>query len=96
MEISINEPIDHKWTPEDVVEDYRKYQDKKKVAKIYGITTKEVTQIINMNKIYLSEEEMEFILSYRKANTEDKKKAKEILKTEGDGKCLREETNASS
>lgn len=28
-----------------------------------------------MNKIYLSEEEMEFILSYRKANTEDKKKA---------------------
>ena len=32
--------------PEDVVEDYRKYQDKKKVAKIYGITTKEVTQII--------------------------------------------------
>ena len=46
MEISINEPIDHKWTYEDVVEDYRKYQDKKKVAKIYGITTKEVTQII--------------------------------------------------
>lgn len=49
-----------------------------------------------MNKIYLSEEEMEFILSYRKANTKDKKKAKEILKTEGDGKCLREETNVSS
>lgn len=33
MKININEPIDHKWTPEDVVEDYRKYQDKKKVAK---------------------------------------------------------------
>lgn len=46
MEININEPIDHKWTSEDVVEDYRKYQDKKKVAKIYGITTKEVTQIV--------------------------------------------------
>lgn len=46
MKININEPIDHKWTSEDVVEDYRKYQDKKKVAKIYGITTKEVTQII--------------------------------------------------
>lgn len=27
MKININEPIDHKWTPEDVVEDYRKYQD---------------------------------------------------------------------
>lgn len=49
-----------------------------------------------MNKIYLSEEEMEFILSYRKANFEDKEKAKEILKAEGDGKCLREETNVSS
>lgn len=49
-----------------------------------------------MNKIYLSEEEMEFILSYRKANSEDKKKAKEILKTEGDDKCLSEETSVSS
>lgn len=49
-----------------------------------------------MNKIYLSEEEMEFILSYRKANSEDKKKVKEILKAEGDGECLSEETNASS
>lgn len=29
-----------------------------------------------MNKIYLSEEEMEFVLSYRKANFEDKEKAK--------------------
>ena len=29
-----------------------------------------------MNKIYLSEEEMEFVLSYRKANSEDKEKAK--------------------
>ena len=49
-----------------------------------------------MNKIYLSKEEMEFILSYRKADSEDKEKAKEILKTEGDGKCLREEISASS
>ena len=49
-----------------------------------------------MNKIYLSEEEMEFILSYRKANSEDKEKAKEILKAEGDDKCLSEETSVSS
>ena len=49
-----------------------------------------------MNKIYLSEEEMEFISSYRKANSKDKEKVKEILKTEGDDKCLSEETNASS
>lgn len=32
---------------------------------------------------------MEFILSYRKANSKDKEKVKEILKTEGDDKCLR-------
>ena len=49
-----------------------------------------------MNKIYLSEEEMEFILSYRKANSEDKEKVKEILKTEGGDKCLSEETSVSS
>lgn len=49
-----------------------------------------------MNKIYLSEEEMEFILSYRKANSEDKEKVKEILKTEGDDKCLSEETSVLS
>ena len=48
-----------------------------------------------MNKIYLSEEEIEFILSYRKANSKDKK-AKEVLKIDGDDKCLSEETNASS
>lgn len=46
MEISINKPVEHKWTSEDVVSDYRKYQDKKKVAKIYGITAKEVAQIV--------------------------------------------------
>ena len=39
---------------------------------------------------------MEFILSYRKANSKDKEKVKEILKTEGGDKCLSEETNASS
>ncbi len=49
-----------------------------------------------MNKIYLSEEEMKFILSYRKANFEDKEKAKEILKTEGDDKCSKEEINVLS
>lgn len=49
-----------------------------------------------MNKTYLSEKEMEFILSYRKANSEDKERTKEILKIEGDGKCLSEETSVSS
>lgn len=49
MNEMINKPVEYKWTPEDIIEDYKKYQDKKKVAKIYGITTKEVTQIIKEN-----------------------------------------------
>ena len=48
-----------------------------------------------MNKIYLSEEEMEFILSYRRSNSEDKEKVKEILRIEGDNECLSKETNVS-
>ena len=48
------------------------------MAKIYGITTKEVTQII------------------KEKCSEDKEKVKEILKTEGDDKCLSEETSVSS
>ena len=46
---NMNEPVEYNWKPEDIVEDYKKYQDKKKVAKIYGITPKEVTQIIKEN-----------------------------------------------
>lgn len=49
MDAMINKPVDYNWTPEDVIEDYKKYQDKKKVAKIYSITTKEVMQIIEEN-----------------------------------------------
>lgn len=45
----MNEPADDTWEPEDVINDYRKYQDKKKVAKIYGITPKEVMEIIKEN-----------------------------------------------
>lgn len=48
-----------------------------------------------MNKIYLSEEEMEFILSYRNARHEDKEKVKEMLKIEGNNKCLNEGINAT-
>lgn len=49
MNEMINKPVDYEWKSEDVISDYRKYQDKKKVAKIYGITTKEVTQIVKEN-----------------------------------------------
>ena len=48
-----------------------------------------------MNKIYLSEEEMEFISSYKKANSKDKEKVKEVLQIEGDDKCLSEDEKIS-
>ena len=38
---------------------------------------------------------MEFILSYRKANSKDKEKVKEILKTEVDDKCLSKDEKIS-
>ena len=46
-----------------------------------------------MNKIELTEEEMEFILSYRKANKEDREKVKRAL--DGDIECLSEEKSAT-
>lgn len=42
----MDKPVDHDWTEEDIVNEYEKIQDKKKVAKIYCITTKEVTEIL--------------------------------------------------
>lgn len=42
----MNKPVEHNWTEEDVVSEYKKYNDKKKVAKIYCITTKQVNEIL--------------------------------------------------
>ena len=36
-------------TENDIIEEYEKYKDKKKVAKIYGITTQQVTEILKRN-----------------------------------------------
>lgn len=46
----MNKPIDHNWTKEDIVKEYERIKDKKKVAKIYCITTKEVTEILKRKK----------------------------------------------
>ena len=49
----MNEPVITNWTNNDVIEDYNTYNDKKIVARRYGITVKEVTQIINRGKKYV-------------------------------------------
>lgn len=46
----MNEPIDYSYTDEDVLRDYMLYQDKKKVAKIYGISVKDVNEFIKGSK----------------------------------------------
>lgn len=55
MKAYMNKPVDHNWTEEDIVNEYEKIQDKKKVAKIYCITTKEVTDILKQKKVYSGE-----------------------------------------
>lgn len=46
MEIFINEPVEYNWTENDIIEEFEKYKDKKKVAKIYGVTVQQVTEIL--------------------------------------------------
>lgn len=49
LEKYMNEPVEQNWTENDIIEEYEKYKDKKKVAKIYGITTQQVTEILKRN-----------------------------------------------
>lgn len=46
MEKYMNKPVEHNWTEEDIIAEYQKIKDKKKVAKIYCITTKQVSDIL--------------------------------------------------
>lgn len=47
----MNEPIDYKYTDGDIVQEYNKCQDKKKVAAIWSITVKEVNEILKRNEV---------------------------------------------
>ena len=51
MKDFMNEPEEKEWTAADIVKEYEKYQDKKAVAKIYGITVGEVSKILKGNKL---------------------------------------------
>jgi hypothetical protein len=46
MEKYMNKPVEYNWTEEDIIAEYQKIKDKKKVAKIYCITTKQVSDIL--------------------------------------------------
>lgn len=46
MEKYMNKPVEYNWTEKDIIAEYQKIKDKKKVAKIYCITTKQVSDIL--------------------------------------------------
>ena len=43
----INEPIPYQFTNEDILHDFKIYKNKKKVAKIWGISIKDINEILN-------------------------------------------------
>lgn len=49
MEKFMNEPVEKVITDEDILNDYRIYNDKRKVARIHGITVKELNEILKRN-----------------------------------------------
>lgn len=51
MENFMNEPVEYNWTENDIIEEFEKYKDKKKVAKIYGVTVQQVTGILKGEKL---------------------------------------------
>lgn len=46
MENFMNEPIPYEWTSNDIIQEYERCKDKKKVAAIWGISVKEVNEIL--------------------------------------------------
>lgn len=51
MEKFMNEPIPYLWSEPDIIQEYEKCQDKKKVAAIWGISVKEVGEILNRRRL---------------------------------------------
>ena len=38
--------VEYNWTENDIIKEFQKYNDKKKVAKVYGLTVQQVTKIL--------------------------------------------------
>ena len=50
MENFMNEPVEYNWTDKDILDEFHKVKDKKKVAKVYDITVQQVTEILKGDK----------------------------------------------
>lgn len=51
MNECMNKPIDCAWNDQDVVTEYQKYQDKRKVSRIFDITVKDINAILKRNGV---------------------------------------------
>lgn len=51
MEECMNRPLNYVWTDQDVILEYQKYQDKRKVSRIFDITVKEINEILRRNEV---------------------------------------------
>lgn len=51
MEDYMNKPIDQVWNDQDVVAEYQKCQDKRKVSRIFDISVKEINIILKRNGV---------------------------------------------
>lgn len=49
MEEYMNKPVDRVWNDQDVVSEYQKYQDKRKVSRIFDIAVKDINAILKRN-----------------------------------------------
>lgn len=50
MKEHMNEPIEYPWTDQDIVEEYHKWEDKRKVSRIYDIPVSEINKILKRNE----------------------------------------------
>lgn len=50
MKEHMNEPIEYSWTDQDVLAEYRKWEDKRKVSRIYDIPVSEINKILKRNE----------------------------------------------
>lgn len=52
MKNYMNEPVEYNWADKDILGEFHKVKDKKKVAKVYDITVQQVTEILKGDKCY--------------------------------------------
>lgn len=50
MKEHMNESIEYSWTDQDIVTEYRKWEDKRKVSRIYDIPVSEINKILKRNE----------------------------------------------